>query len=192
VGITWWQGLGDDLVQEWSVAGNFRQVADTLERELSHSWFRSRRRGDSFELRPIAQFSPQGPLAVVEVRRAGAADSVVAVRVISYLGWQLAGIACFGAVSLVVLAVGLGGSPVFNGFGPVLLAVFVGWMILLNLLALPLAKVGRRIVAGRIERAVSRASLAYQAPPGWYPDPEGPLLRWWDGSRWTDHRSGSR
>ncbi|AXI76867.1 phospholipid scramblase-related protein [Peterkaempfera bronchialis] len=25
-------------------------------------------------------------------------------------------------------------------------------------------------------------------PPGWYPDPHGaPGLRWWDGSRWTEH-----
>jgi hypothetical protein len=25
-------------------------------------------------------------------------------------------------------------------------------------------------------------------PAGWYPDPEGSTLRWWDGERWTDHR----
>ena len=25
-------------------------------------------------------------------------------------------------------------------------------------------------------------------PAGWYPDPEGTELRWWDGRRWTDHR----
>ena len=24
-------------------------------------------------------------------------------------------------------------------------------------------------------------------PPGWYPDPQGPGLRWWDGTRWTEH-----
>ncbi|MFE1833830.1 DUF2510 domain-containing protein [Streptomyces sviceus] len=26
-------------------------------------------------------------------------------------------------------------------------------------------------------------------PPGWYPDPDAPLLeRWWNGTAWTDHR----
>jgi Protein of unknown function (DUF2510) len=24
-------------------------------------------------------------------------------------------------------------------------------------------------------------------PSGWYPDPAGPGLRWWDGSAWTAH-----
>jgi hypothetical protein len=24
-------------------------------------------------------------------------------------------------------------------------------------------------------------------PPGWYGDPQGAGLRWWDGARWTDH-----
>ena len=28
-----------------------------------------------------------------------------------------------------------------------------------------------------------------QAQPGWYPDPSGPpgQMRWWDGTRWTEH-----
>jgi len=26
------------------------------------------------------------------------------------------------------------------------------------------------------------------APPGWHPDPSGqPWLRWWDGTRWSEH-----
>jgi hypothetical protein len=29
-----------------------------------------------------------------------------------------------------------------------------------------------------------------QTPPGWYPDPEGPGQRYFDGTRWTEHRSG--
>lgn len=27
-------------------------------------------------------------------------------------------------------------------------------------------------------------------PAGWYPDPEGSGLRWWDGAGWTQHRHG--
>lgn len=26
--------------------------------------------------------------------------------------------------------------------------------------------------------------------PGWYQDPTGPGVRWWDGRAWTDHRGG--
>jgi hypothetical protein len=25
-------------------------------------------------------------------------------------------------------------------------------------------------------------------PTGWYQDPTGPGLRWWDGTRWTEHQ----
>jgi hypothetical protein len=25
-------------------------------------------------------------------------------------------------------------------------------------------------------------------PPGWYQDPTGPGLRWWDGAQWTEHQ----
>lgn len=26
------------------------------------------------------------------------------------------------------------------------------------------------------------------SPPGWYPEPGGQALRWWDGAQWTEHR----
>ena len=29
---------------------------------------------------------------------------------------------------------------------------------------------------------------AEMPPAGWYNDPEGDGLRWWDGSQWTEHR----
>src|SRR3954447_9515828 len=28
-------------------------------------------------------------------------------------------------------------------------------------------------------------------PPGWYQDPTGPGLRWWDGARWTEHQQSA-
>jgi len=28
-------------------------------------------------------------------------------------------------------------------------------------------------------------------PPGWYQDPTGPGLRWWDGVRWTEHHQAA-
>jgi hypothetical protein len=31
--------------------------------------------------------------------------------------------------------------------------------------------------------------MSRKLPPGWYPDPDAPLLeRWWDGTAWTGHR----
>ncbi len=27
--------------------------------------------------------------------------------------------------------------------------------------------------------------------PGWYQDPTGPGLRWWDGNRWTEHQQAA-
>jgi hypothetical protein len=26
-------------------------------------------------------------------------------------------------------------------------------------------------------------------PPGWYPEPGTSVVRWWDGTRWTEHRN---
>jgi Protein of unknown function (DUF2510) len=34
---------------------------------------------------------------------------------------------------------------------------------------------------------VQQPTPSLPPPPGWYPDPTGPGLRWWDGYRWTEH-----
>jgi len=35
---------------------------------------------------------------------------------------------------------------------------------------------------------MSSTSPPQSPPAGWYRDPEGSGLRWWDGARWTEHR----
>lgn len=35
------------------------------------------------------------------------------------------------------------------------------------------------------------AGTQTRTPPGWYADPEGPGQRYWDGDRWTEHRSAT-
>lgn len=44
----------------------------------------------------------------------------------------------------------------------------------------------RRLRLPGIGKFISLANMT-QSPAGWYPDPYGkPLLRWWDGTQWTD------
>ena len=50
------------------------------------------------------------------------------------------------------------------------------------------------IIGALIWRFAKRAEVLAAAgrilvpAPGWYPDPAGGGLRWWDGTRWTDVR----
>ena len=38
-----------------------------------------------------------------------------------------------------------------------------------------------------VRRKPPRAGAPTMTPPGWYPDPTGSGLRWWDGGNWTKH-----
>ncbi len=39
----------------------------------------------------------------------------------------------------------------------------------------------------RLRRPPPEPQAPAVAPAGWYPNPEGPGRRYWDGSRWTEH-----
>lgn len=47
---------------------------------------------------------------------------------------------------------------------------------------------GRMTYAGWEPELLVPGPYPGMAPPGWQPDPSGQFqLRWWDGTRWTDH-----
>lgn len=39
------------------------------------------------------------------------------------------------------------------------------------------------------DEVLRMAGVLPPPPPGWYPEPGNDGLRWWDGTRWTEHRS---
>lgn len=41
----------------------------------------------------------------------------------------------------------------------------------------------------RAEVLAAAGAVAAWVPAGWYLEPDGVSLRWWDGVRWTEHRS---
>jgi hypothetical protein len=60
----------------------------------------------------------------------------------------------------------------------ILIIVLAGWI---GALIWQLAK--------REEVLAMAGAVSNNPPPGWYADPGAPGLRWWDGTRWTDHRN---
>jgi hypothetical protein len=40
------------------------------------------------------------------------------------------------------------------------------------------------------DKVLAMAGSVPPPPPGWYPEPGNDGLRWWDGTRWTEHRAG--
>jgi hypothetical protein len=38
-----------------------------------------------------------------------------------------------------------------------------------------------------VRRKPPRVGTPTMTPPGWYPDPAGNGLRWWDGNNWAEH-----
>jgi hypothetical protein len=62
-------------------------------------------------------------------------------------------------------------------------STFVGFFILGALI--PVLGI---VIALLSKPAVSTHNIVARTPPGWYPNPNGQGLRWWNGRAWTESR----
>lgn len=61
-----------------------------------------------------------------------------------------------------------------------------GWAVVSVVLAV-MARAGEReALRAQIQAAQQPPPPPAAVPAGWYPDPHGTGMRWWDGNRWTD------
>jgi hypothetical protein len=75
-----------------------------------------------------------------------------------------------------------------NQWSVFLVSLLFGWTVIGWIVALVLACTAHRPLMGAMlgYRPVAALPPA-SAPPGWYPNPQGPGRRYWDGVRWTQY-----
>lgn len=69
--------------------------------------------------------------------------------------------------------------------GILLINLLLGWTIIGWIVALVLSLMSHRPIA--VATMPMAAVPAISPVPGWYPNPNGPGQRYWNGRAWTDH-----
>jgi hypothetical protein len=74
-----------------------------------------------------------------------------------------------------------------------LINLFVGWTVIGWIVAMVMACQAHQPVAatGHVTMVVAQNFDGSRVgpPAGWYPNPEAPGRRYWDGTSWTEHRA---